>query len=451
MKKLKVSIVDPTTLRLDEDGSKGDTINLTELKSVDDTFIQDIIKSGKDEMYKRMLEESIKQKEEVLKKEHLLNLKTLESQLEQLKQVTKSNEQRLSLEVEKSVTESFAKKEERLNKELESTRREAELLKVQLQNESEKKKLEISEAIQHKQNLLSEKEKEIITLEANIKNLDKEAKLEAKNIKDRYEAILREKDEQIEFHKDLKAKLSTKMVGETLEQHCEIEFEKLRATAFKNAYFEKDSDTSKGGTKGDYIFRDYDNGVEIISIMFEMKNEMDTTATKRKNEDFFRQLDKDRNDKGCEYAVLVSLLEIDHELYNQGIVDVSHRYPKMYVIRPQFFIPIITLLRDAALNASEYKHQLQEMKNQNIDITTFETDLEEFKRRFSYNYDLASRKFKEAIDEIDKSITRLQKVKEALIGSENNLRLANEKADDITIKRLTRNNPTMKKKFDDLK
>ena len=248
----------------------------------------------------------------------------------------------------------------------------------------------------------------------------------------------------------MKQKLSTKMVGETLEQHCEIEFNKLRATAFQNAYFEKDND-SRSGSKGDYIYKETDeSGNEIISIMFEMKNEGDETATKKKNEDFFKELDKDRSEKKCEYAVLVSLLEIDNELYNQGIVDVSHKYDKMYVIRPQFFIPIITLLRNAAMNSMEYKAELNLIRSQNVDVTNFEEKIDIFRKGFAYNYDLASRKFKTAIDEIDKTISHLQKTKDALLSSENNLRLANNKADDLTIKKLTRGNPTMKAKFDDL-
>ena len=248
----------------------------------------------------------------------------------------------------------------------------------------------------------------------------------------------------------MKARLSTKMVGETLEQHCETEFNRIRATAFPRAYFEKDND-ARSGSKGDYIFRDVDeHGTEIVSIMFEMKNESDQTSTKKKNEDFLKELDKDRNEKGCEYAVLVSMLEPDSELYNGGIVDVFHRYPKMYVIRPQFFIPIITLLRNAAMNSLGYKNELEAVRAQNIDITNFENDLEKFKTGFAKNYDLASKRFKTAIDEIDKSIDHLQKTKDALLGTDRNLRLANEKAQDVTIKKLTRKNPTMAAKFDDL-
>ena len=257
--------------------------------------------------------------------------------------------------------------------------------------------------------------------------------------------------DEIERLRDMKARLSTKMVGETLEQHCETEFNRIRATAFPKAYFEKDNDV-RTGSKGDYIFRDSDESdTEIVSIMFEMKNENDETATKKKNEDFLKELDKDRNEKQCEYAVLVSLLEPDSELYNSGIVDVSHRYPKMYVVRPQFFIPIITLLRNAAQNSLKYKTELELVKSQNIDITNFENDLEVFKTGFARNYELASKKFKTAIDEIDKTIDHLQKTKEALFGSENNLRLANNKADDLTIKKLTKGNPTMATKFDNIK
>ena len=288
----------------------------------------------------------------------------------------------------------------------------------------------------------------------NLQNDLNNAQIEKQNsenlLKDKYKTQIRDRDEAIERLKDMKAKLSTKMVGETLEQHCEIEFNKLRATAFQTAFFEKDNDASSG-SKGDYIFKDHDsNGTEIVSIMFEMKNEIDTTATKRKNDDFLKELDKDRNEKGCEYAVLVSLLEPDNELYNTGIVDAFHKYPKMYVIRPQFFIPMITLLRNAAENSLRYKTELAHVREQNIDITNFEQDLETFKAGFGKNYDLASRKFEAAISEIDKSISHLQKTKEALLGTDKNFRIANDKAQDVTIKKLTRNNPTMAQKFSDL-
>ena len=289
----------------------------------------------------------------------------------------------------------------------------------------------------------------------NLKNDLKNSKLEKENsenlLKDKYKTQIRDRDEAIERLKDMKAKLSTKMVGETLEQHCENEFNKLRSTAFQTAYFDKDNDASSG-SKGDYIFKDHEeNGTEIISIMFEMKNEMDTTATKRKNEDFLQELDKDRNEKGCEYAVLVSLLEPESELYNTGIMDVFYRYPKMYVIRPQFFIPMITLLRNAALNSLKYKTELALVREQNIDITNFETELDAFKTAFGRNYDLASKKFTTAIAEIDKSISHLQKTKEALLSTDRNLRLANDKAQDVSVKRLTRKNPTMAAKFDEVR
>ena len=294
-------------------------------------------------------------------------------------------------------------------------------------------------------------EKERDQLQNDLKSKDTEHQLLEKSLHEKFNDKLAFKDEQIKRLNDYKQKLSTKMLGETLEQHCENEFNKLRATAFQNAYFEKDNDASRG-TKGDYIFKETDaNKNEVVSIMFEMKNESDTTTTKKKNEDFFAKLDKDRKDKGCEYAVLVSLLEADSELYNTGIVDVSYKYPKMYVIRPQFFIPMITLLRNAGMKSLEYKQELSIMRNQNVDITNFEDKIEEFKTGFARNYDLASRKFMTAISEIDKTITHLEKTKAALLSSENNLRLANNKADDLTIKKLTYNNPTMKSKFDDLK
>ncbi len=280
---------------------------------------------------------------------------------------------------------------------------------------------------------------------------EKERQLKEQALKDNYEEKLRAKDEQIAYYKDFKARQSTKMVGESLEQHCETEFNRLRATGFQAAYFEKDNDV-RTGSKGDYIFRESDeNGVEFISIMFEMKNEMERTATKKKNEDFFRELDKDRKEKGCEYAVLVSLLEPDSELYNSGIVDVSYRYPKMYVIRPQFFIPMITILRNAARNSLEYRQELAAARSQNVDISRFESDMNEFKEKFSRNYRLASEKFQKAVREIDETIKHLQKTKDELLSSENNLRLANDKAEGLSIKRLTKNNPTMAAKFEELK
>ena len=298
---------------------------------------------------------------------------------------------------------------------------------------------------------VQQKDAKILELENKLNLALSEQELRERNLNEKHLAELKIRDDEIERIKDFKARQSTKMVGESLEQHCEIEFNKIRATAFPNAYFEKDND-ARTGSKGDFIFRESSlDGVEFISIMFEMKNEMDTTATKHKNEDFFKELDKDRREKNCEYAVLVSLLESDNELYNNGIVDVSYKYEKMYVVRPQFFIPIITLLRNAALKSLEYKTELATIKNQNIDITHFEEDLLDFKDKFSRNFRLASDKFQKAIDEIDKTIEHLQKTKEALLSSENNLRLANNKAEDLSIKRLTKNNPTMKAKFEELK
>ena len=317
-------------------------------------------------------------------------------------------------------------------------------LKAKLDAIEVAQKLAITEAV-------SAVEKERDELKSGLERAELEKQLAEKSLKDKYETQIKDRDDAIERLRDMKARLSTKMVGETLEQHCETEFNRIRATAFPRAYFEKDND-ARTGSKGDYIFRDSDEaGTEIVSIMFEMKNESDRTATKNKNEDFLKELDKDRTEKGCEYAVLVSLLEPDSELYNTGIVDVFHRYPKMYVVRPQFFLPIITLLRNAAMNSLKYKSELALVKAQNIDITNFETELETFKTAFAKNYDLASRRFQTAIDEIDKSIDHLQKTKEALLGTDRNLRLANDKAQDVTIKKLTRGNPTMAAKFAELK
>ena len=319
----------------------------------------------------------------------------------------------------------------------------AQQLKAQLESIELDKRLAISEA-------LSEVEKQRDNLRADLDRVALEKQLAEKSLKDRYETQIKDRDDAIERLRDMKARLSTKMVGETLEQHCETEFNRIRATAFPRAYFEKDNDV-RSGSKGDYIFRDTDEaGTEIVSIMFEMKNESDRTATKNRNEDFLKELDKDRSEKGCEYAVLVSLLEPESELYNTGIMDMFHRYPKMYVVRPQFFIPMITLLRNAAMNSLQYKSELSLVRAQNIDVTTFEADLETFKLAFAKNYDLASSRFQTAIEEIDKSIVHLQKTKDALIGTDRNLRLANDKAQDVSIKKLARNNPTMKAKFAEL-
>ncbi|MGK0716471.1 DUF2130 domain-containing protein [Leucobacter sp. W1153] len=321
---------------------------------------------------------------------------------------------------------------------------EIQALQAQLDAYGIEKKLELTES-------LAAVEKQRDALRNDLERATLEKELAEKSLKERYEIQLKDRNDEIERLRDMKARLSTKMVGETLEQHCETEFNRVRAMAFPTAYFEKDND-ARSGSKGDFIFRESDAaGTEIVSIMFEMKNENDETATKRKNEDFLKELDRDRTEKGCEYAVLVSLLEPESELYNGGIVDVSHRYPKMYVVRPQFFIPIITLLRNAAMSSLAFKSELALVKAQNIDVTNFENHLDTFKTGFARNYDLASRQFNTAIEEIDKAIARLNKVKESLLGSENNLRLANNKAQDLTIKKLTRGNPTMVAKFAELR
>ena len=351
---------------------------------------------------------------------------------------------------DREISELKAIKERELSDQL--SRKEAELseMKSKIQNAALNQKLSVAEAVR-----FIEKERD--DLANSLKNKETEKQLLEKSLNEKFitelktkDDIIKLKDEEIMLRKDMKLKLSTKMIGETLEQHCEAEFNKLRATGFQNAYFEKDND-SRAGSKGDFIYREQDEaGNEIISIMFEMKNEGDETATKKRNDDFFKELDKDRIQKKCEYAVLVSLIEAESELYNTGIVDVSYKYDKMYVVRPQFFIPIITLLRNAALNSMKYKAELNLMRSQNVDITNFEEDMNNFKEGFARNYDLASKKFHKAIEDIDKSINSLQKVKEGLLSSENNLRLANKKAEDLTIKKLTRGNPTMKNKFEGL-
>ena len=319
-----------------------------------------------------------------------------------------------------------------------------------LDNAKTEKELAVANAKAESKEELSKKEKELLELDSRLKEEKNSAKNELLLLKQQHSAELKAKDEQIEFYKDFKAKQSTKQIGESLEQYCHDEFNKIRMTAFPNAYFEKDNDVSReSGSKGDFIFKDFINGTDtpFVSIMFEMKNEGDTTATKHKNEDFFKELDKDRNEKGCEYAILVSLLETDSELYNAGIVDVSYKYPKMYVVRPQCFIPIITLLRNAALNSMQYQKELVEYKNQNADVENFESKLLDFQDKFNRNYNLAKDKFADAIAEIDKTIDHLNKVRDSLVGAEKNLRLANDKAQDLSIKKLTKDNPTMKEKF----
>lgn len=406
---------------------------------VDEAGFADILRQVRDQQFEKELHERLK----IAEREKANAIKLAEANMKNSLQADLAKK-------EKELTELKAKNERELV-EL-SAKKESEIaaMRSKIDKAEVEKKLTVTEAVKK-----IEKERDDLANE--LKNKETESQLFEKSLQEKFLAelktkddIIKMKDEEIALRKDMKLKLSTKMVGETLEQHCETEFNKLRATAFPNAYFEKDND-HKSGSKGDYIYRETDgNGNEIISIMFEMKNEGDGTATKHKNEDFLKELDKDRKEKRCEYAVLVSLLEAENELYNTGIVDVSHKYPKMYVIRPQFFIPMITLLRNAAMNSLQYKAELTLVRNQNIDITNFEENLNKFKEGFARNYQLASDKFKKAIEEIDKTIDHLQKTKEALLSSENNLRLANNKAEDVTIKRLTRGNPTMTAQFQEL-
>ncbi len=358
-----------------------------------------------------------------------------DKEISELRAILKTEKTEKQLEIEKIES---VKDKQLAEKELEISR-----LKGELELNKTSTDLTVKNAVQ-------EKETTILELKSQIKLKNNEWELKEKSLCEKHADEIKRREDEIAYYKDFKARQSTKMIGESLEQHCETEFNKLRATAFQNAYFEKDNDITTG-SKGDFIYREFSNdGIEFISIMFEMKNEMDTTATKHKNEDFFKELDKDRKEKNCEYAVLVTMLESDNEYYNSGIVDVSYKYPKMYVVIPQFFIPIITILRNAALNSLQYRHELESVRNQNIDITHFEEDINDFKDKFSRNFRLASDKFKKAIDEIDKTIDHLQKTKEALLSSENNLRLANTKAEDLTIKRLTKGNPTMAAKFAEL-
>ncbi len=454
--------------------------NCGKMFQVDESGYAAILKQVRDEEFEKELE----QRENAIKneKQSALKLANAESEniINSLKEKLKSAESKMALEIEKAVNEKdrelteksqkqlyesnskiqqlqsrletdINKMELRLKDEIAKKEQEISNLKMQIATKNSEQDLAVSKAIAEKNQELNIKEQEIIALNSKFNSAENEYKIKENAIKEKFEKELKDKDELIGYYKDFKARQSTKMVGESLERHCENEFNKLRATAFKNAYFEKDND-ARSGSKGDYIFKEFDeNGVEIISIMFEMKNEMDTTATKHKNEDFFKELDKDRNEKDCEYAVLVSLLEADDEFYNSGIVDVSYRYEKMYVIRPQFFIPMITLLRNAALNSLKYKQELVEIRNQNIDITNFENNLMEFKDSFSRNYYYAHDRFIDAIKEIDKSIEHLQKIKENLTKSDNHLRAANNKIEDVTIKKLTKGNPTMQAKFENLK
>ena len=374
--------------------------------------------------------------------------KEFENQLhERMELANKQKRDAIELTKEKTINEmrdNSYKKIKEANDAIAARDTEIARLKAQIDANEVKEKLAITEAIN---NVVKERDE----LKNDLKEVQLKTELAEKSLKDKYETKIKDRDDAIERLKDMKARLSTKMVGETLEIHCETEFNRIRATAFPHAYFEKDND-ARSGSKGDYIFKDKDEeGTEIVSIMFEMKNESDTTATKKRNEDFFKELNKDREEKKCEYAILVSLLESDSELYNSGIVDVSYHYPKMYVIRPQFFIPMITLLRNASMKSLEFKNELLRVREQNIDITSFEDDLEKFKEAFGYNYNQASKKFESAIASIDRSIEQLQKTKDSLLGTERHLRLANDKADRVTIKKLTSKNPTMAAKFEELK
>lgn len=363
----------------------------------------------------------------------------------------KEKEKQYESEKNNAIATTKLESEKTFEKKLSDKEIEIQRLQSQINENQVERELAIQKAISEQEKIITKKSQEIITLQGQLQSNETNFKLQEQNLKDSFNAQLKMKDEQIAQYKDFKAKQNVKLLGETLEQHCEIEFNKLRALGFQNAYFEKDNDV-RTGSKGDYIFRQFDEyNDEIVSIMFDMKNEADKTATKKKNEDFLKELDKDRNEKNCEYAVLVSVLEPDNDYYNSGIVDVSHKYSKMYVIRPQFFIPLITLLRNAALKSLEYKKALVIERNQNIDITNFENSMNEFKDKFSKNYRIASQKFQTAIDEIDKTIAHLQKTKEALLGSENNLRLANDKAESLTIKSLTKNSPILLEKFNELK
>ena len=383
--------------------------------TVDDTELSSIIQQIRDKEFEKDIEKRISELKDHMMMTHRLEMEAKENEIKLMSQ------------------KEYDKEIQKLKSQLEKATDRAVQLQAQLDSSEDKKTIAVMEAVKK------------------VEEEKKELESQLTHEKDKGKLLLEQKDEQIAYYRDLKTKMSTKMVGENLEQHCEIQFNQLRATAFRNAYFEKDND-SRSGSKGDYIYRETDeNGVELISIMFEMKNEMDETATKHKNEDFYKELDKDRKQKNCEYAVLVSMLESDNELFNAGIVDVSYKYEKMYVVRPQCFIPIITLLRNAAMNAMEYKQELAVVRNQNIDISDFEEKLMNFKSDFSRNYDIAHSHFDKAVDEIDKTIQHLEKVKKELLGSDNQLRIANNKVDEVSIKKLTRGNKTMQEKFEELK
>ena len=423
-----------------------------EVFTVDESGYAAIVGQVRDEEFRREL--TLREKQLAAEKQKDIELVRTQaaraqeqSEAELLRQIaelkaeltTRQSHQELAIkEALEKQNESLAQREQQITE-----------LRARLEKEELSRQLAITRAVEEKKDELTDRDRQIAELNYKLKEAATESLQKQQALRENFAIQLRSKEETIEYYKDLKARLSTKMVGETLEQHCETEFNRLRAAAFPYAYFEKDND-ARTGSKGDYIYREAtEDGIEFLSIMFEMKNEMDSTATKKKNEDFFKELDKDRQEKGCEYAILVSLLEPDSELYG-GITDVSYRYPKMYVIRPQFFIPIITLLRSSALHTVEYRRQLAEIRSQNIDISNFEAEMNDFKSRFGRNYDIASRKFKTAIEEIDKTISHLQKAKDALLSSEDNLRLANNKAQELSVKRLTKNNPTMQALFKEL-
>ena len=464
--------------------------NCGKIFKIDDGDYASIVSQIKNEEMEKEINFRVKEKEENINKANQLLIKEnddknqsminkLNLEIEKLKQyqtqAEKEKQNEISLAVSKEKENSIQTKDD-LNKKI----KDLEIENASLKNQNEKMSLEQKNALSNLENqknseiqdlknkvenlnkekqneiknAISDKEKEILELKSSLKIKDQEKELQNKTTEEKYQIILKQKEQEIEFYKDLKTKMSTKLIGETLEQHCFNEFNKIRMQAYPYAKFDKDNEVSKeSGSKGDFIFRDYDETQtnEIVSIMFEMKNEMDTTATKHKNSDFFKELDKDRKEKKCEYAVLVSMLEPDNEFYNAGIVDVSYEYEKMFVVRPQCFLSIIALLSSANKNALSYKKELMAIKNQEVDVTNFENKLLDFQEKFGRNYDLASKKFINAIEEIDKTITHLNKIKDSLISAENNLRLANDKAQDLSIKKLTKDNPTMKNKFEELK
>lgn len=452
VKKIRVTVESKNKLVLDEDAQRGDFIDLSDINSVDTSSLEAALSKGADKIYL----EKLKQAKIEFELERQKEKADLQAQIEKVRTQSVSDSQKERHELEIALNKQIADLQMKLSS-FEEAKKSA-ITEITAKKDSEIAELKQKIASSESQNQLkiekveNEKTLALQKLSNELEKANDKAKLKEDSMKQTFEAQLKDKDEQIAYYKDLKAKLSTKMIGETLEAHCKNSFEQYLRPVMPGAYFEKDNAVSKSsGSKGDFIFRDSADGFEYISIMFEMKNEADETATKHTNEAFFKELDKDRKEKKCEYAVLVSLLEKDNDLYNNGIVDVSHKFEKMYVIRPQFFIPLITLLCNAAKHSLEYQKQLQTAKNQSLDITHFEDQLTEFKDSFGRNYRLASEKFKTAIEEIDKSIAHLNKIKDALIGSENNLRLANDKADDLSIKKLTKGNPTMIAKFDELK